>query len=163
MKELLLSYAQFNAWADDALLQTIRTLSPEQVEQELTSSFPSVRRTLLHLLDAASIWWQRLQLQEKILRPSDSFGGDTEALALAIKKIDQQWIEFVQRSQEHVFQHEFIYHDLRGTQHKSVTGHMLQHVFNHGTYHRGQLVTMLRQLGVTTIPNTDYIAWTRKK
>ncbi|MGZ3851281.1 MAG: DinB family protein [Flavisolibacter sp.] len=40
---------------------------------------------------------------------------------------------------------------------------MLLHAFNHGTYHRGQLVNMLRQLGVDKIPGTDFIAWSRRK
>jgi uncharacterized damage-inducible protein DinB len=35
------------------------------------------------------------------------------------------------------------------------------HIFNHNTYHNGQLVTMLRALGVVTIPATDFIVWTR--
>lgn len=160
MKELLLSYAHYNAWANDTLLQPVRLLSDAQLDQELVSSFPSIRRTLLHLLDAAGIWWQRVQLQEKITRPSEHFTGDGAALVQAIQKIDQQWLELVQRSNEHVFHHEFIYKDFRGVQHKSETGHVLQHLFNHAAYHRGQLVTMLRQVGVTTIPNTDYIGWT---
>jgi len=40
---------------------------------------------------------------------------------------------------------------------------MILHVFNHGTYHRGQLVNMLRQLGIEKIPQTDFIVWSRKK
>jgi uncharacterized damage-inducible protein DinB len=38
-----------------------------------------------------------------------------------------------------------------------------QHLANHGTYHRGQVVTMLRQLGVTTVPSTDLIAFYRER
>ena len=37
------------------------------------------------------------------------------------------------------------------------------HVFNHGTYHRGQLINMLRQLGVEKLPQTDFIVWSRNK
>ncbi|MBD0288544.1 MAG: DNA polymerase, partial [Flavisolibacter sp.] len=40
---------------------------------------------------------------------------------------------------------------------------MLLHLFNHGTYHRGQLVNMLRQLEVSPIPQTDFIVWSRRK
>jgi len=40
---------------------------------------------------------------------------------------------------------------------------MLTHVFNHGTYHRGQLITMARQLGVEKLQQTDFIIWSRKK
>ncbi|MBL0200663.1 MAG: hypothetical protein IPP81_11100 [Chitinophagaceae bacterium] len=34
---------------------------------------------------------------------------------------------------------------------------MLHHVFNHASYHRGQLVTMLNQLGADKIPGTDFL------
>ena len=37
------------------------------------------------------------------------------------------------------------------------------HVFNHSTYHNGQIVTMLRQLKIEKIPATDFIAWTREE
>jgi uncharacterized damage-inducible protein DinB len=40
---------------------------------------------------------------------------------------------------------------------------MMLHVFNHGTYHRGQLVNMLRQLGIEKIPPTDFSVWSKKK
>jgi uncharacterized damage-inducible protein DinB len=163
MKELLLSYAGHNAWANDQLLGAIAALTPAQQQQELVSSFPTVQRTLLHLVDSNTIWWQRLQLQEKITRPSDSFEGDFAALAQILRKIDSQWLEYVQRSHEHVFTHEFIYRDNKGVQHKSPVWQVLQHLFNHGTFHRGQLVTMLRQLGLQKIPATDYIVYAREK
>ncbi|GAB4091181.1 DinB family protein [Flaviaesturariibacter terrae] len=163
MKELLLSYARYHAWANDQLLQVMQSMPEEQWTREVPSSFPSLRKTLLHVLDAESIWWQRMQLQEKIVRPSDNFGGDGVAIAQALRKTDQQWLEFVQKAGEHVFTHEFIYADLRKQQQKSMVSNVLLHLFNHGTYHRGQVVTMLRQLGVTTIPATDYILWTRLK
>ncbi len=57
----------------------------------------------------------------------------------------------------------FDYENSKGEQFKQPIFQMLLHVFNHGTYHRGQLVTMLRQLGVENIPATDFIVWSREK
>jgi uncharacterized damage-inducible protein DinB len=48
---------------------------------------------------------------------------------------------------------------LDGTQYKQPIWQMLLHVFNHATYHRGQVVNMLRQLGVDKIPSTDFSTW----
>ncbi|GAA4333897.1 DinB family protein [Flaviaesturariibacter amylovorans] len=163
MKELLLSYAGFNAWANGLLLDVLRPLPAELLDRELPSSFPSLRRTVLHLLDAESIWWQRLQLQERIVRPSETFEGDFDSLADALQSVDQQWLQWVQKANAHQLMHEFIYRDLRGQSQKSMVAYVLQHLINHGTYHRGQLVTLLRQVGVTTVPSTDFIAWTRKR
>jgi uncharacterized damage-inducible protein DinB len=40
---------------------------------------------------------------------------------------------------------------------------VVMQVMNHGTYHRGQIVNMLRQVGQQKIPGTDFILWCRKK
>jgi uncharacterized damage-inducible protein DinB len=60
---------------------------------------------------------------------------------------------------DHVFQ----YYNTKRELFKDPTWQMLLQVFNHGSYHRGQLVNMLRQLGVEKIPQTDFIVWGRKK
>jgi len=58
---------------------------------------------------------------------------------------------------------EFEYKNLKGLSYRSTIWQIVQHVFNHGTYHRGQLINMLRQLGVEKVPQTDFIIWSRKK
>jgi uncharacterized damage-inducible protein DinB len=40
---------------------------------------------------------------------------------------------------------------------------MLQHVVNHGSYHRGQVTTMLRQLGAPPPKYMDLIVYYREK
>ena len=40
---------------------------------------------------------------------------------------------------------------------------MVQHVVNHGSYHRGQVTTMLRQLGAEPAKGMDMIAYYRAK
>lgn len=163
MKSLLSSYASYNTWANDLLVAVIRQLSPEQQQQEVPSSFTSLQKTLLHMLDAESIWWQRLKLQEHIKRPSESIAGGMDDIIIALKKQDKQWQEWVAGATEHMLDHEFIYQNTKREQFKQPTWQMLLHLFNHATYHRGQLVNMLRQLGVEKIPSTDYIGFSRKK
>jgi uncharacterized damage-inducible protein DinB len=60
---------------------------------------------------------------------------------------------------DHVFQ----YYNSKREYFKQPIFQMLLHVFNHGTYHRGQLVNMLRQLAVEKIPQTDFIVFSRTK
>jgi uncharacterized damage-inducible protein DinB len=40
---------------------------------------------------------------------------------------------------------------------------MLQHVVNHGSYHRGQVTTLLRQLGAPAPKSVDLIAFYRER
>lgn len=163
MKEVFVQYATYNLWANNLLLSAIETLPEEQQRAEIKSSFPSLFKTVLHLLDAESIWWQRIKLQEKIERPSETFNGNFSELSKALLQQNKQWQEWVEGLNEHGLQHEFIYFNSQGERFKQPVYQTLLHLFNHGTYHRGQLVTMLRQLGVEKLPSTDFIAWSRKK
>jgi uncharacterized damage-inducible protein DinB len=163
MKEIILQLAAYNTWANSLLLNTVVTLSEEEQNREIKSSFPGVYKTFLHLLDAESIWWQRIKLQEKIAIPSQTFSGDMLALGNSLQQQDRQWQEWVSAANENALQHEFIYYNSKKERFKQPVYQMLLHLFNHGTYHRGQVVTMLRQLGVEKIPQTDFLVWSRKK
>ena len=163
MKEIILQYATYHTWANNLLLSTIQSLTEEQQHAELQSSFPSLYKTALHMLDAESIWWQRLKLQEKIERPSDTFSGNMAALSSLLQQQNRQWQDWVAGANELALQHEFIYYNSRKERFKQPVYQMLLHLFNHGTYHRGQMVTMLRELGVDKVPATDFIVWSRKR
>lgn len=163
MKEIILQCATHNSWANNLLLAAVLNLTEEQQNTEIKSSFPSLYKTVLHMLDASSIWWQRLKLQEKIDKPSETFSGNMQVLSNALQQQDKGWQEWVSNANENALQHEFIYYNSRKERFKQPVYQMLLHLFNHNTYHRGQLVTMLRQLGVEKIPATDFIVWSRKK
>lgn len=163
MKILLTQFSAYHLWANQQLLDVIKTLPPQQQTQTIASSFASLTKTVLHLWDAESIWWQRMKLQERIVRPSESFEGSFEELAAALIAQSRQWNDWIVAAQKHMLDHEFIYYNSKKEKFKQPVYQVLMHLFNHGTYHRGQLVTMLRQLGVTDIPATDFIVWSRKK
>jgi uncharacterized damage-inducible protein DinB len=163
MKEIILQYAAYHSWANNLLLSTIQSLPESQHQAIVQSSFPSLYKTVLHMYDAESIWWQRMKLQERIERPGDTFSGDMPTLVALLQQQNRLWQEWVASANENALQHEFIYYNFRKERFKQPVYQMLLHLFNHGTYHRGQLVTMLRQLGVEKIPQTDFIVWSRKK
>ena len=163
MKEIILQYAAYHSWANNLLLTTIHSLPEEKHHAIVQSSFPSLYKTVLHMYDAESIWWQRMKLQEKIDRPSDTFSGEMPTLVMLLQQQNRHWQEWVSAANENALQHEFIYYNLRKERFKQPVFQMLLHLFNHGTYHRGQLVTMLRELDVEKIPQTDFIVWSRKK
>lgn len=113
--------------------------------------------------DAESIWWQRVKLSEHVVPPSANFKGSTIDVSAALIHQGELWKNWIEKSRNASFEHEFIYYNLRKERFKQPVYEMLLHVFNHGTYHRGQLVCMLRQLGVKVIPQTDLVVFQRKK
>lgn len=113
--------------------------------------------------DAESIWWQRVKLNEQIVAPSAKFTGSAVDIASALIQQNELWKQWIDQARPNALEHEFIYRNLKGERFKQPVHLVLMHVFNHGTYHRGQLVTMLRQAGIESIPATDFILFTRTK
>lgn len=163
MKKMLVQYAAYNLWANGRLIETINNLTDEQIDREIISSFTSIKKTVLHLWDVENIWWQRMKLLEVQVWQSDNYTGSLMELNNNLLAQSKQWKEWIDLATEAALEHEFIYRNSKKDQFKQPVYEMLLHLFNHQTYHRGQLVTMLRQVGVTTIPNTDLISFLRKK
>jgi uncharacterized damage-inducible protein DinB len=163
MKELLKQFAAYNIWANQKLLDLILALPEEKQKAEMPSSFKSLYTTILHMLDAESIWWQRMKLQERIVVPSENYKGNMKDVCTELLQQNHQWQEWVNSATDPALEHVFQYYNSKREYFKQPVFQMLLHVFNHGTYHRGQLVNMLRQLGIEKIPQTDFIVWSRKK
>lgn len=159
MKEVLKQYAAYNIWASQRIMDVILALPQEKQQAEVVSSFPTLYKTVLHMLDAESIWWQRMKLQERIVVPSENFTGTMQELVSTLLHQAKQWEEWIGSTPESSFDHVFQYYNRKKEHFKMPLYQMLHHVFNHGTYHRGQLVTMLRQLGVEKLPSTDFHTW----
>ena len=157
MKELLSQLAAYNIWANQKLLEIILALPEEKQKQEIPSSFKSLHTTVFHMWDAESMWWQRMKLHERIIRPSDNFNCSMKELFNGLLQQNHQWQEWVNTSTEPMLDHVFQYYNQKKESFKQPIFQMMLHVFNHGTYHRGQLVNMLRQLGIEKIPQTDFI------
>jgi uncharacterized damage-inducible protein DinB len=161
VKALLEQYAAYNIWANQRLLETILTLPESQLQQELSSSFASLYSTLMHLWDAESIWWQRIKMHDIVTAPSVHFKGSTRDVAAALLHQNNLWHSWIQTATPAALEHVFHYQNSKKEKFRQPTYEMLLHMFNHATYHRGQMVTMLRTLNVTTIPATDFIVYTR--
>ena len=163
MKQLLQQYGAYNVWANKKIIDRISLLPVELVDKETPSSFPSIYKTLLHLWDVESIWLQRLKLAEHIEVPSASFEGNLLEMMTAWSKISQQWDQWITQTNEANLVHVFAYQNSKREQFKQPVYEMIMHLFNHQTYHRGQIITIFHAVGVDKIPATDFIAFCRKK
>jgi uncharacterized damage-inducible protein DinB len=157
--ELLQNYARYNQWAHKRLLDLINTLTAEQQHAIIPSSFNSLYKTVFHVWGAESLWLGRLN-QVPITITDDPFNESMEKLSMAMETVDQLWIEWVGSKDDDQLVKKLHYHNKAGLAFYQSYDLLLQHIFNHSTYHNGQLVTMLRTLGVQKIPATDFSAWT---
>jgi uncharacterized damage-inducible protein DinB len=163
MRELLRQLAAYHYWAHRRITDVILALPEEKQLAEVQSSYKNLHLTLLHLWDAESIWWNRMKLYERFALPSDNFKGTTRDVIDGLLSQAKLWETWTANAPEHLLDHVFQYNNSRKEQFKLPIYQMLMQVFNHGTYHRGQLITMMRQLGIDKLPGTDFFTWSRLK
>lgn len=163
MKELLTQQAAYNYWANQRLMETIKELPDGVGVMETSSSFNSLQHTILHIWDAESGWWQRLRLQERIELPGKSFTGNLQDAVTGLLLQSRTWEEWVKQASLNALDHVIQFHTSKRELVKIRTSQLLLHVFNHSTYHRGQLITMLHQLGYPAVPSTDFFLWLKLK
>ena len=91
------------------------------------------------------------------------FKGSTLDLSNGYLHQNKLWESWVVQATMPALEHVFHYQNSKKEKFRQPVFEMLAHLFNHSTYHRGQLVTMLRQLEVSSIPATDFIIWSRTR
>jgi uncharacterized damage-inducible protein DinB len=153
----------FHYWALNRALEAAGRLTPEQFTRDMGSSFRSVRDTLAHLYSAEWAWYQRWQgTSPTAALPFDQF-PDVASLMQAWDVHQAKMRSFLESLSETDVTKVFEYKTLNGAAGASAFGQMLQHVVNHGSYHRGQLTTLFRQLGAEPAKSMDLIAFYRER
>ena len=148
----------FNRWANARILDACARLTPEQLLRTIPSSFPSVRDTLAHILAAEWIWLERWKgISPKALLDASSF-PTLEVLRERWKTIEREQRAFLESVRDPDLGKILTYVNTKGETWSYLLGRTLQHVANHSTYHRGQVTTMLRQLGAEA-PPTDLLVF----
>jgi uncharacterized damage-inducible protein DinB len=156
------SLYDYNAWADHRTLDACAGLGPEQFTRDLGSSFRSVRDTLLHIMQVEWLWLERWHGRSPTSLAANGEYSSVESIRGRWLEIERDLLDYIASLTSEEVQ--------RVVQHKTTAGvpqaaplwQMLQHLVNHGTYHRGQVATMLRQLGAKPI-GTDLIYFYRER
>ena len=161
MKSLLLSYTRYNIRANKLLSDVMAALTDEQINMEIVSSFTTIRKTVYHMWGAEDIWKRRLTHESTDTWAPKNFKGSFSEALKNWQDTSQWYIDFTQSAGDELLLSNLTYKNMAGDEYTNTVRDIVQHVMNHSTYHRGQLVTMLRQAGVTQLPSTDYIAFLR--
>jgi len=153
---------EYNAWANHRSMESAAVLTPEQFTRDLGSSFKSVRDTLAHILMAEWIWLERFHGRSPA-GPSPGLDSiDYDGLGARWAELERDWTDFVASLGDADIARVYTFKTMKGDSQEQPAWQMLQHLVNHGSYHRGQVTTLLRQLGAK--PQTvDMIAFYRQR
>jgi len=163
MKEHLVSLAAYNLWANKKIENFVRTVSEENGNLVQKSSFPTIKETIIHIWNAQAIWLDRLHNISVLTIPGKDFMGTTLGAAAMLVENSNIWMKMVDSLDENKIHESVDYKNLNGDEFINTWAQIITHVMNHGTYHRGQLVTMLRGTGLTDLSSTDLTNFYREK
>jgi uncharacterized damage-inducible protein DinB len=152
----------FNRWANQQILQAVGALPRDQFERDMGSSFRSVRDTLVHIMSAEWVWLARWNGSSPTAVPADWVDHGLARIEEGWAMLDAELQRFVEALQEPDLDRLIAYRNIAGTPFSTPLSQMLRHVVNHSSFHRGQVVTMLRQLGAAA-PATDLIVFCRRR
>lgn len=152
----------FHYWARDRLLDAVEPLSPEQFNRDMGGSFRSVRDTLVHIYSAEWIWLARWQGGSPTGTLAPEMFPDLAAVRTAWREHESKMNAFLNGLDEDGIKRRIEYKTTDGQSMAPVLWQMMQHVVNHASYHRGQVTTMLRQLGAIPPRSMDLIRFYRE-
>jgi uncharacterized damage-inducible protein DinB len=159
----LIDYHYWHYWARDRMLDAVEPLTLEQFTRDLGSSFRSVRDTVAHVYAAEWIWHMRWRgTSPTALLPADQF-PDVATIRRTWAEHERSVRALLEELGEAGVARVMPYTLLSGVSSASPFWQMLQHVVNHASYHRGQVTTMLRQLGAAPAKSCDMITFYRER
>lgn len=153
----------YHYWARDRMLAVVETLPHGTLTKPLGNSFSSIFDTVVHLYGADWIWCERWHGESPTTLPPSSTFPDLAAVRHAWNEEEQRIRAVLTRLGPADVDHPVQYRAWDGRMYTQPFWQMLQHLVNHGSYHRGQVTTMLRQVGATPPKAMDLIAFYRER
>lgn len=149
--------AQYNQWMNQKLYAICAEIPDAQRREDRGAFFRSVHGTLNHLLVGDRIWMGRFTQTPFVAQVSDELYHDFSELQAERQLTDRQILAWVGQLTPAWLEQTLTYTSAIGNIKRSLPHWLLvTHLFNHQTHHRGQLTTLLYQMGydpgVTDLP-----------
>jgi uncharacterized damage-inducible protein DinB len=152
----------YNRWANHRLLEAAARLDDEAFTRHLGGSFPTVRDTLAHIVSAEWIWLARWLGDSPMAAPESWDLATLAGIRAEWEQVERDREAFLAGLDDGALAGIVAYRSMRGEPFAQPLGQLLRHVINHSTYHRGQVASQLRQLGVA-VPATDLVLYYRER
>ncbi|MBD8838656.1 MULTISPECIES: DinB family protein [unclassified Paenibacillus] len=153
----------YNAWANQTILNRIKELPSSVLSQEVNSSFPTIAHALSHIYAVDKMWYLVLtgtgmpEALQACMPLNGEIHGSIDEYMQMFADLSAQYSEWLQ-GQTNLEQTVLLDNPFAGVRETSLS-EMVFHLVNHGTYHRGNVSTMLRQLGHASVMNDYSLFW----
>lgn len=158
LKKLVKSNVDYNEWANQLYLEWLSTKSDESLFQEIPSSCPSIIKTLKHIWEAQEFWWGIVAETDDFIKVREIDNLNKDWIFEGLRKNSKNLTEYVHTISEADllktvkienawFQSDFPKYEY------------IQHLVLHSIYHRGQIVTIGRNVGISDAPMADFNFW----
>jgi uncharacterized damage-inducible protein DinB len=150
----------YNSWANNHIFETLAPVPEEKYKRDMKSSHGGLHGTLVHIVGAEKLWLERFAGNAQPMLKSDSVPSLAELRSLW-EKTGFDMARWLGAMSDRKLQETFTMKTLKGDTYTHVFWHAFQHMVNHSSYHRGQIITMLRQLDEKPV-TTDLIRFYRE-
>lgn len=152
---LLHSHLDYTAWATNKILEACADVYDEDLRKDMGVSHTSLLGTLQHIYYADRVWLARLE--GRTINFADEGEGPVLAELTSVwPAVLKDFRDYAEGLGEDEANENFSYKNLQGAEKTLTRAEAMLHVVNHATLHRGQVVSMLRQMGKTP-PSTDLL------
>ena len=150
---LIKNYAGYNLWANATLVNWLRTKPVAILEHQVPSSFPSIKATIIHIWNTQRYWLSILKGSE--YEGFEDINASLETVFTGLVDQSDELADYIDLMNDDKIEENTLVVspwfkcDFQNFEY-------IMQVMNHSTYHRGQIVTIGRNLGFTDAPMTDY-------
>jgi uncharacterized damage-inducible protein DinB len=152
----------FNRWANARVRALIATFDEAAYRRDLKSSHPSIRETWLHILSSEWVWLSRWRGSSPSAMPAEWQAYDRQQISDEWQALESAQLAFLNELSDAGLERIVDYINFAGQKFSQPLWHLMRHMVNHSTYHRGQITTMTRQLGLQPV-STDLVLYFREQ
>jgi uncharacterized damage-inducible protein DinB len=151
----------YNVWANHRVMRAAATLSLDDFKRDLGGSHGGVRGTLVHVMSAEWVWLERFKGVSPQRHVDEGEFQNLLELRDRWTVVEDHRASWLDSLSEPALADKIRYKTLAGAPFEDPLWKLIQHVVNHGSYHRGQAIVLLRLLGAKPV-GTDMVAWDRE-
>ena len=162
MKTLAINYLSYNHWANQKICNYLSNITDEQLNGSQKNDFNIIKKIVLHIADGEQTWLSRLNGDNIPHMHKLDLDGSFVDICRLILENSEKFIAFIQEKDEDYLTGSTEYINLKGKTFSQNNAEIILHCMNHSTFHRGQIINMLRHVGYTDQSASDFIMYLRE-